>query len=165
VGDATVVKSSTGTVNANFPVILAQASSQDVIVTYSTADGSAKGGIDYTAVSGGQITITAGNTQGTITIPIPPNNTAHGNLGFFLNITAATNASVVRQQATGTIVDAANFGLSIGDTAVQQGVTPNVNVPVYLSAASNHDVHFTVRTVDDTAVAGTDYTAANSTIT
>src|SRR5262249_49857975 len=82
-----------------------------------------------------------------------------------LNITAATNASVVRQQATGTIVDAANFGLSIGDTAVQQGVTPNVNVPVYLSAASNHDVHFTVRTVDDTAVAGTDYTAANSTIT
>src|SRR5262249_26640135 len=101
------------------------------------------------------------DTTGTISIPVLANNIAHGNLSFFLNITGLTNATAFVGQAVGTIVDAANFGLSVGDFSIQQGPSVTADVPVYLSAPASHDIHFTVQAVDGSAVHGTDYTAPN----
>jgi subtilisin-like proprotein convertase family protein len=164
VGDAIVAKSAVNPTTLNFPVFLSQAETQDVVINYSIADGTAKAGIDYTAPVNGQITIAHGSTQGVITIPVLANNTAHGNLSFFLNIGTTTNATVIRQQATGTIVDAANFGLSVGDTAVEQSAG-TILVPVYLSAPSANAVTFSLQTVDGSAHAGVDYVAADTTKT
>jgi subtilisin-like proprotein convertase family protein len=163
VGDAAVQKSTNTTTTLMFPVYLAQKASSDVIVTFSTADGTAQAGTDYNGVTNGQITIPFGQITGNIPITVLNNNTAHGNLNFTLNVNSATNATVVRDRAMGTIVDASNFGLSAGDVAVQQGPNVTVDVPVYLAAASSHDIHFKVRTVNGTAIAGTDYQAVDST--
>jgi subtilisin-like proprotein convertase family protein len=160
VGDATVIKSVSGTVTADFPVLLSQASAQDIVIKYSTVDGTATAGTDYTGVTNGQITIPHNSLHGTISIPVLPNNTPHGNLNFTLDLGDITNAAAVRQQATATIVDAANFGLTVGDAAVDQAMG-TVNVPVFLSAATNKDVHFQVLTIDGSAFAGTDYTAVD----
>ena len=53
---------------ANFTVTLSAASSTDTTITY-TDNGTATSGTDYTAPSG-SLTITAGNTSGTIAIPV-----------------------------------------------------------------------------------------------
>ena len=53
---------------AQFRVSLDRKSIQDVSVTWSTADGTATAGADYTAVSNGQVTIPAGSLSQTVTV-------------------------------------------------------------------------------------------------
>ena len=52
IGNATVTEGNAGTTTASFPVTLSSPSSQNVSVNYSTADGSATAGSDYSATSG-----------------------------------------------------------------------------------------------------------------
>ena len=52
-----------------FTVSLSEPAAQDVFVNYTTVDGTATAGADYGAVSG-TLTIPAGSTTATITVPI-----------------------------------------------------------------------------------------------
>ncbi len=104
IGDATVTEGDSGTVNAVFTVTLGPASSQVVTVDYTTADGTAKAGQDYTATSG-TLTFNAGETQKTITVPVLGDTASEGDETFTVTLSNPTNANVADAYGVGTIRD------------------------------------------------------------
>src|SRR5205823_324910 len=58
-GDATVVEGDAGTVDLVFPVTRTGDLTSAITVGYTTADGTATAGVDYTAVPAGTLTIPA----------------------------------------------------------------------------------------------------------
>jgi len=73
-------------------------------VSYSTSDGTAKGGSDYTAANG-TLTFAAGETSKTITVAIAGDTTVEANETFTVNLSAASGATIADASATGTIVN------------------------------------------------------------
>jgi chitinase len=103
VGDVTV-NQGTSAASAVFTVSLSAASTAPVTVTYATADGTARAGVDYQAVSG-TLTFNPGQTQQTITVPVLPATQAEPDETFTLNLTGPAGATLARAQAVGTIKD------------------------------------------------------------
>lgn len=69
IGDATAVIEGTANASAVFTVTLSPASNQQVTVAYTTSDGSATAGADYTRTEG-TLTFAAGDTEETIPVPV-----------------------------------------------------------------------------------------------
>src|SRR5215203_1604090 len=69
VGDVTVVEGNAGTRNAVVQVTVSEPHSNSVTVNYNTADGSARSGSDYDAVSG-KLTFAKNEMSKSILIPI-----------------------------------------------------------------------------------------------
>ena len=93
-------------VNATFTVKLSAASSTPVTVDYTTVDGTAKAGSDYTATSG-KLTFAAGETSKTVSVKVLSDSVTEGNETFSLKISNATAATIANANGTGTIIDAA----------------------------------------------------------
>jgi hypothetical protein len=104
--------------NAVFTVRLDKPYLYDVIITYETADGSA-GSSDYTAKTG-SITIKAGETSATVSVPILDDSNPESTETFTLKLTSATvdipdvpggpttlaiNGCIVDGEGVGTILD------------------------------------------------------------
>ena len=84
-------------------VSLAPAATGTVTVKYATADGTAKAGSDYSAVSG-TLTFTPGQTSKTVSIPISNNAASGGNKTFTFNLSAPTGGPTLgKASATMTI--------------------------------------------------------------
>ena len=88
----------------DFAVTLNRASSETVSVDYATADGSAKAGEDYEAVSG-TLTFAAGETEKTVHVTVLDDDVDEGSEKFELRLSNESGAYVRRshRQATGTI--------------------------------------------------------------
>jgi hypothetical protein len=86
-----------------FTVTLLPASTETVTVGYSTADGTATAGSDYTAVSG-TLTFAPGVTVQTIAVPISGDVATELDEMFFVNLGAA-GAPASRTQGRGTLYD------------------------------------------------------------
>src|SRR4029078_13067917 len=71
---------------------------------YATANGTATAGGDYQAGSG-TLTIPAGQTTGTITLPVLGDRLPGPDEPFFVDLSGATGATIADGQAEGTIVD------------------------------------------------------------
>ena len=71
-------------------------------INYSTTDGSATAGSDYTS-SSGTLTIAAGQTSGTIVVPVISDDTAEGPENFILTLSDASGATLGRTDSTVTI--------------------------------------------------------------
>ncbi len=154
-----------------FIVRMDRASSQNVVVSYFTLDGSATSGADYGAVTSGSITFTPGQVQVPLTV------TVHGDLlnepseTFTVNLSAVAsgNAKITVPTALGTILnDDPLPGLAIGSplpvTETNSFTTPAV-FPVTLLAASGQTVTVVFTTADGTAIAGADYDSTTGTLT
>ena len=100
----TVSEGNTGTVDANFTLTLAHASSVDLTFNYTTSDGTATAGSDYQAASG-TLTIPAGQTTGTISVLVNGDRLPEPNETFVVNLSSPTNATIADGQGMGTIVD------------------------------------------------------------
>jgi VCBS repeat-containing protein len=87
-----------------FTVSLSQASSQDVVVTYSSADGTAKAASDYVAATG-SLTFHPGETVKTFDVLLTNDGTAERIENFTAQITSATNATVATATADAHITD------------------------------------------------------------
>jgi hypothetical protein len=101
IGDATKVEGDSGTTDFNFPVTMENVSRTGTVVNYSTADGTATAGSDYTAVSNGSITIPAGQTSGTITVAV--NGDLDGEPYETFTVTITSSTLIDDGTATGTI--------------------------------------------------------------
>jgi len=88
-----------------FTLTLDKAASQDVVVRYSTIDGSATAANDFVGVSNGTVTIAAGQTQATITVNLKDDSVVENTESFTLRLNSATNATIGTANATGTILD------------------------------------------------------------
>lgn len=90
-----------------FTVSLSAPSEKTVTVNYQTADGTATAGgkqADYYS-AGGYVTFNPGETTKTITITVVGDNRKEADEVFFLNLSAATNATILRGQGVGTILN------------------------------------------------------------
>jgi alpha-tubulin suppressor-like RCC1 family protein len=90
---------------ASLTVDLSQAHTQNIGFTYYTQNQTAASGTDYVGVSG-SATISAGQTQVVISVPIADNITKTSNKTFFFNISSATNAEISSASSIVQIQDA-----------------------------------------------------------
>ena len=97
---------------------LSQAASGPVTVNYSTANGTATAGSDYTARSG-TVTFAAGETTKTVTVPITGDGAVEGNETFTISLAGASGATIADGAATGTIVNNDTAPLPSGDLEAQ----------------------------------------------
>src|SRR4029079_18050030 len=96
-----------GTTAYVFTVNLSNASDKDVIINYSTADGTATvANGDYQGASG-QLTILAGQTSGTITVLGNGDTTFEGDEAFTLSLDSVTGGTLGASdiQATGHVLN------------------------------------------------------------
>ena len=145
----------------DFRVSLSSAQSSTVTVNYTTNDGTALAGADYTA-DANILTFAAGVTSQTITISVTGDVTNEADETFTVDLTTPlpAGAAIADAQGLGTIQN--DDGLTISIDAAEgpqaENVTPLL-FDVRLSAVSGQTVTVLANTADDTALAPGDYTA------
>ncbi|HEX4490235.1 MAG TPA: Calx-beta domain-containing protein [Acidimicrobiia bacterium] len=169
VGDSPrVSEGDSGTTDAVFPVSLDAPSNRDVSVDYATSDGTATAPEDYLATSG-TLTIRAGETNGTISVPVV-GDTRYEQLEHFTltisNPVAAllgddtADAAILDDDPTPTITLQKNVVVTEGDSGTTDAVfTAQLSAPSGLTTTVDFD------TSDVTATAPADYTATSGTVT
>ncbi len=181
IGPDMVVGEADGVVDV--PVTLSAPGTNPVTVVYTTADNTASSNCsdtgDYVTIGGcvghpaGTLTFAPGETSKSIPVTVLDDATKEGQQSFLVNLSTPTNSTIARGSTRVTIVDNDNL-VATPALYVRTGITTDasagtVTVPVLLggtagqASASTVTVHYT--TVDGSAVAGTDYTAASNTLT
>jgi hypothetical protein len=91
----------------SFTLSLDQASTQNVIVSYSTLSGTAIAGSDFVGIANGSITFAPGEISKTITVDLLDDTAVENAEAFTLKINSATNTTVstTSNTATGNIAD------------------------------------------------------------
>jgi hypothetical protein len=166
IADLTVTEGNSGSANASFTVSLSAASGQSITVSAQTANNSASSGSDYTATGPTTLTFSAGTTSQTFSVPVLGDTLDEDDETFLVNLTTATNATILDSQAIGTITDNdASPTLSINDVSTTEGNSGSTTATftVTLSAASGRTVTVSAQTANNTATSVSDYTAAGPT--
>ena len=141
-----VTEGDSGSANLTFTVSLSAASGKEVTVGYSDAgSGDATSGTDYTALTAGTLTFTAGTTSQTFDVSVTGDTTDEPNETVKVSLGSATNATVSSSAGTGTgtITDDDDAPeLSIDSPSVTEGDSGSANLTftVSLSAASGKEV-------------------------
>lgn len=148
-----------------FPVTLSKVTSEPVRVTYTSQDGTAKAGSDYTAVTR-TLTILAGETRGFAQVTVADDNLLEGDETLSVTISQPSNASLgANTTAIGTIQDDETpVKVRVGSAQTSEGQIGESRVlsfPVSLSRSSSVPVSVTFASSNGSALAGSDYTAAN----
>ncbi len=165
--DVAIVEGDSGTVSAVFTVTLSPDHSQTVTVDYATSDDTAAAGSDYTAVSNA-LTFNPGETTKFVTVPVIGDFSDEPDETFFVTLSNANNAAVLDDTAVGTIIDDDGLPvLTIADQTLLEGDsgTTSMVFDVALSIASVDVVTVNYATVNGSATAGEDYTAAAGALT
>jgi N,N-dimethylformamidase beta subunit-like, C-terminal/Domain of unknown function (DUF4082)/Bacterial Ig-like domain/Calx-beta domain/Bacterial Ig domain/Purple acid Phosphatase, N-terminal domain len=169
-GNGTVTEGNTGSISATFTVTLTPAKTTGpVTVSYQTADGTATAGSDYVATSG-TLTIPAGTTTQTITVPVLGDTLDEANETFLVRLSAPVGAALgTPSQGTGTITDNdATPAFRISDVSLNEGSgggTVLATFTVTLSAVSGRATSVNYATSNGTATVGSgDYVAASGTL-
>ncbi len=154
-----------GTTPFDFTVTVSGSTELAIDLTYDTADGTTDGD-DFTAVTGGTLTIPAGTGTDTITIDVLGDTVFEDDETFDVTLTGATGATVGTATATATIlnddtaptvdIDTPGPSQNEGDS----GTTP-FDFPVSVVGSTEVDVVVTYQTTDGTTD-GDDFTAVTS---
>jgi len=161
-----VVEGNTGSQSMTFTVSWSGAKGGTAVtVSYATADISATAGSDYTAKSGSLSLSNGGCHCATVTVPILGDTMYEGTETFAVNLSNAANAVIGDGQGLGTIYD--NEGppaFVVGDATADEGAG-TLSFPVIMTSGAGGTQTVDFATADGTAVAGSDYTATNGTLT
>jgi alpha-tubulin suppressor-like RCC1 family protein len=154
------------------PVYLSAPADEPVIVSYSTADGSAVAGSDYTRwgtpTQPRTVTIPAGSVQSQINVPVLTDDQIESDEDFSVIIEDVEGANTLIGDGTGTatIVDAdgvsdANPAITVSATGVAEGDQGprRAQFQIHLSRAPASSVTITYTSADGSATAGDDYVA------
>ena len=153
-------------------VMLNGETEQDVTFDYGIADITTSSNVDYIEESNRSITILAGNTTGSISIPIVDDAEIEENESFVVtlfNLSGAKFTSGSTLSQTISIIDDDARTLSFSDTELR--VAENVGssgleVTLTLSATINKDVTFDFSMLDGSTTKGSDYSeVTNRTVT
>ena len=141
-------------------------STETVTVRYTTADGTARAGSDYTARSG-TLVFQPGQQAKTIDVPVSDDTRQEGNETFTVSLSSPQNATLRKEVGTATIED--NDGtdlptLAIDDVEVSEG-GGNAVFSVIRSGQTTETVTVEYETLDGTASAGFDYVTKEGTLT
>jgi hypothetical protein len=159
---STNVSESAGT--ATIQVVLSQSYSRPVSVQYSTANGTATAGTDYTSAAG-LLQFTAGTTVQSFAVTILPDNAVELNETVLLEFSNVTNA-VAGAPGTLTILDDDLPAVSFASAAYSVGEASGAaSIAVQLSSPSGQTVGVRYIATNGTAVAGSDFVATNGLLT
>jgi Calx-beta domain-containing protein/VCBS repeat protein len=174
ISDAAVTEGNTGSLNATFTVTASLLYDQDVTVHYSTANGTATAGSDFTGVTDATVTIPAGQPSATFNVAVLGDRLGEGDESFSVNLSGATNAEISDGSAAVTILDN-EPRITINDVALMEGNgngkgknsgTTQFVFTVSLSAAYDQTVTVNFATADGTArVSDNDYIGTSGTVT
>jgi hypothetical protein len=167
IGNAELTEGDSGSADMVFVATLDEAAAAPVTFSYATQDDTAEAGSDYTETSG-ETTFLPGESELTIVVPILGDEEAEDDERFLLAVTATFDNGVRARDGIGNILtDDPIFRASVADSAVAEGdanTTP-MTFDVILSEPSDVAIDIGYTTADATAEAGSDYTAADSTLT
>jgi hypothetical protein len=170
IGDAVLVEGNSGTSNLVFTVTLSAASGLPVTVGYATADGTALTGSDYAAATG-TLTIAAGQTTGTIVVPVSGDTVYENDETLSLVLSGPTGATLAGGASTVTAQgmitnDDAKPVATISSPTVTEGNsgTKAMTFTITLSEVSSLPTSFSFATSNGTATSS-DYTAKSGTVT
>ena len=167
---------------AAFTVTLSSTSTQPVTVTYSTSNGTASAGNDYTAASG-MITFAPGETTKTIAVAVKSDSLTEGKETFAVTLSNPSGATLLDASGAGTIADPTIPATPVAPVAPVTPVTlPKASVAdlsvtegngehahfmfvATLDKASATAVSVGYATANGTATAGVDYSAESGTLT
>lgn len=166
INDVSADEGTAGTGTMKFTVTLLPASGREVTVKWSTADGTASAGADYTAGSG-DLTFAPGETSKEVAVTVLGDAVNEENETLKVTLSAATGvpaANVIDAEGLGTIVDKnAPPSLSISDATANEG--QGATVTVTLSGTTNRTVTVRFNTVESSARAASDFLARVGTLT
>ena len=149
-------------------ISLDNATTTVVTVQVDTTVGTAAAGQDYVAVVGATVSIPAGSTSTTTTIPILDDVIDEADETFTVTLSNATGGATISSAAgssTVTILDNDPLRvLSIADTVVGEG-DATAAVTVTLDGLSSFNVTVRYDTADASTTAGVDYAAKGATTT
>ena len=150
---------------ASVIINLNSASALPVSVSYTTNDGTAVAGNDYT-FDNGTLTFTPGETSKSVSIPITADTIDEENETFSLDLSSPTNAVLGTASGTVTISDDDSAPtISISDNATSNEASGATPLTVTLSAASERVITVNYTTANGTANSGADYVAVNGILT
>ena len=172
IANAAVTEGNSGASNLTFTVALSKAFDKAVTVNYTTANGTATAGQDFTAASG-TITFAPGVLSQQVNVAVTGDTAVESDETLTVTLSAPTNATLATASAVGTITndDTAVVvtppAISIANASVTEGNsgTANLAFTISLSKASATAVTVNYATSNGTATAGTDYSAASGTVT
>ncbi len=151
------------TSNMMFSVSLSAESGRTVLLYYETSAETASTGSDYSHTSG-TLTFSDGQVGPKyITVPVLGDNLSEPNETFKLNLTA-TNAKYASYSVTGTIIDNEQPAVSVSDASA----TENAEIMVFnlsLSKPLPFNASFGFRTIDGSALYGSDYIVQSDLVT
>jgi hypothetical protein len=172
ISDQTLQEGNSSTVNMVFDVTLSPASSSVVAVDYTTVNGTAVAGSDFTAVAN-TLTFNPGQTNQQIVVPVLGDVVDEGSSeSFTVQLTNANSANIDDAQGSGTITDDDTARLSQtvgpqvweGDSGMTTAVFPiTLSTPAAFVVTVDYNVNSGVG--DSGAVAGVDFVDTSGTLT
>ena len=150
-----------------FTVTLSASSLNTVTVDYTTTNGTAAAGSDYTAASG-TLTFNPGDLSKPIPVSITEDPFDEFDETYTVNLSNASNATVADAVGQGTIQDNDPASkLAVSDVTVTEGTggTTNAVFTITLAPRSGKTVTVTATTVAGTATQPADYTFTNVNLT
>ena len=168
IGDVGVTAPSSGTTTATFTVTLSPASGSTVSVNYATSDNSALAGTNYIATSG-TLTFAPSVTTKTVSVTVKADTVQFADTFYFVSLSSASAGTTIQRTSAygGIQANGPAPVLSIAGAIVTKPASGTIMMQfaVALSASSPNTVTVNYSSSNYTAVAGTDYAAANGTVT
>lgn len=162
ISSTTRIEGNAGTSLFTFTVSLSEASPQAVSVTYSTQNGTATAGTDYTAANG-VVMFAPGELSKPLTVSVTGDAMAEPNETFFVVLANPTNAQLGLTTGLGVISNDDTAGVpqvTVADATVVEGNTGSVFLvfTVTMTPAPSAATTIVMQTENGTAVAGSDFT-------
>ena len=160
ISDAFLAEGDAGAASLAFTVSLDIPATVPVEVSVTTADGTATGGTDYTQRPATAVSFAPGETSKTFIVEVTGDTQIEPHETFFVRLSDATNAGIFRAEAVGTILND-DTALRIADATALEGDTDPgaLTFVITLDQPSVLPVSVEFMSFDNTAIAGTDYTA------
>jgi beta-glucanase (GH16 family) len=151
----------------SIPVSLSAASGEQVSIQWSTSDGTAIAGQDYTAVTNGYLIFAPGETTKNIEVSLTGDNAFEDDETFYVTASDAKNGNLVTYRTVVVIQNDDPFVpilniASVSKVTEGNGGTAIGKVTVSLSDAYTQEVSLKWSTQDGSAKAGSDYTAVTN---
>lgn len=164
VQDVSIVEGNSGYKSLYFTVGLNAPHSENVKISYATADGTAKAGGDYEPESG-ILVIPSGQLSGNVRVNIIGDNVIEDNEIFYLRLFGAQQGTIVDDAGAATIInDDSEQGLTISDSATIEGNAGRKNMYFSIALAAPAKAFVTIHyaTINGTATtADRDYVAVS----
>jgi len=167
INDVRLAEGNSGTTAFSFTVTSSNVITNNVDVSFATANGTATAGSDYQATNG-VLTIPAGQTTKTITVIVSGDATQEPDETFFVNLSNSSNATISKTQGIGTIINddnpaAPTVQFSSASYSVQEDLTA-LTITVTRSGDMSGAASVNYASVDGTATQKGDFELALGTL-